>query len=45
MTVLPSPSTPLIVPKFNGTMMDRMGLDNHAFKESEIEAEQSTLVS
>ncbi|CAG9538793.1 unnamed protein product [Cercopithifilaria johnstoni] len=43
MAVVPSPSAPVIVPKFNGTTMDRIGLDNHAFKESEIEAEHTTV--
>ncbi|VDM91679.1 unnamed protein product [Onchocerca ochengi] len=40
MIVVPSPSAPVISPKFNGAAMERIGLDNHAFKESEIEAVQ-----
>ncbi|VDN25468.1 unnamed protein product [Gongylonema pulchrum] len=40
--VVPSPSAPVISPRFNGTAVERVGLDNQAFKESEIEVENQS---
>lgn len=42
---MPSPSAPVISPRFNGASVEQFGLDNHAFKESEVEAENAVDVS